>query len=80
MHQIGKTNNNGGSYQNITEDHANKAVGEYHPGPADAAVGPQLGYTIPTLRLSFNTKYLYKYMAEDRFRGHALTASVAYQF
>jgi hypothetical protein len=29
--QIGKTNPNGVSYQNIAEDYVNKAVGECHP-------------------------------------------------
>jgi hypothetical protein len=31
-------------------------------------------------RLSIAAKYLYEYYAEDRFRGHALTGLVAYQF
>jgi hypothetical protein len=63
----------------VTDDEGGDAR---NPGVHDQvhAVGAQLGYTMPTLRLSFNTKYLYEYVAEDRFRGHALTASVAYQF
>jgi hypothetical protein len=43
-------------------------------------IGAQLGYAIPKWHLAFATKYLYEYYAEDRFRGHALTWSVAYQF
>lgn len=44
------------------------------------AIGGQLGYTIPHWRLSLNMKYLYEYYAEDRFRGQALTWTIAYQF
>jgi hypothetical protein len=44
------------------------------------AMGGQLGYTMPHWRLGFVMKYLYEYYAEDRFRGHALTGSLGYQF